>query len=420
MLETKFLVIGAGISGLSFASRINSDDYIICEADKEIGGYCKTIKQDGFTWDYSGHFFHFKRPDIEQYLVDNMDAQKIFKVQKESKIYWKEGWVDFPFQKNIHQLPKDDFIDCIHGLHFRPKSDPTNFKDMLYSKFGKGISEKFLIPYNEKLYATDLENLDLNAMGRFFPYADTDQIINNFKNPDNDSYNNTFTYPEGGAIEYVKALAKNVDKKKILLNEKVLSVDSINKTAQTTHRRIKYQHIVSSAPLIKLLELVGLEYHKPSFTYNKVLVFNLGFDKKGVDQLHWAYFPQKDLCFYRVGFYDNIMDQARLSMYVEIGLNNNVELSNADIKNYKDEVISDLKKSGLIIDHELVSWHQVVMDPAYVHITEESIKETLRVKKVLVNQNIHSIGRYGSWTYCSIEDNIIEAWDLADNYNALA
>lgn len=39
---------------------------------------------------------------------------------------------------------------------------------MLYEKFGKNISEKFLVPYNEKLYACDLNMLDSDAMGRFF------------------------------------------------------------------------------------------------------------------------------------------------------------------------------------------------------------------------------------------------------------
>ena len=39
-------------------------------------------------------------------------------------------------------------------------------------KFGKSITEMFLKPYNEKLYACDLTKLDKDAMGRFFPYAD--------------------------------------------------------------------------------------------------------------------------------------------------------------------------------------------------------------------------------------------------------
>jgi NADH:ubiquinone oxidoreductase subunit 2 (subunit N) len=33
-----------------------------------LGGYCKTVKRDGFVWDYSGHFFHFKHPEIERWL----------------------------------------------------------------------------------------------------------------------------------------------------------------------------------------------------------------------------------------------------------------------------------------------------------------------------------------------------------------
>ena len=45
----------------------------------------------------------------------------------------------------------------------------SNFKEMLYARFGRGIAEKFLIPYNEKLYACDLGALDSDAMGRFFP-----------------------------------------------------------------------------------------------------------------------------------------------------------------------------------------------------------------------------------------------------------
>jgi len=44
-------------------------------------------------------------------------------------------------------------------------------------------------------------------MGRFFPSPDVDDVIRNFVTPSDDSYNATFTYPERGAFEYVKALA---------------------------------------------------------------------------------------------------------------------------------------------------------------------------------------------------------------------
>jgi len=33
----------------------------------------------------------------------------------------------------------------------------------------------------------------------------------------------------------------------------------------------------------------------------------------------------------------------------------------------------------------------------------------------LAQNNIYPIGRYGSWTYCSIEDNILEAKKLVEH-----
>ena len=38
-------------------------------------------------------------------------------------------------------------------------------------------------------------------------------------------------------------------------------------------------------------------------------------------------------------------------------------------------------------------------------------------KEILEKNDIYSIGRYGSWTYCSIEDNILEARELAEKLN---
>ena len=54
------------------------------------------------------------------------------------------------------------------------------------------LQKNFLKPYNEKLYAIDLTKLDKDAMGRFFPYANKEQIINNMKNSKDVSYNNSF------------------------------------------------------------------------------------------------------------------------------------------------------------------------------------------------------------------------------------
>ena len=415
-----YVVVGAGVTGLAFADWLNSEEVLILEANDEIGGYCRTVERDGFTWDYSGHFFHFKRPGIEAYLLERMADQRILRVEKDSRILWEDGFIDFPFQKNIHQLPKDDFIDCLVGLYFREDRDIDSFADMLYAKLGEGIADRFLIPYNEKLYATDLSRLDRDAMGRFFPHVEIADVIANFRKSDNASYNATFTYPEGGAIQYVHALAKGVPAERIALGEAALSINLRDKRIATSSREISFDTLVSTAPLPRLLSACGRPVDADTYTWNKVLVFNLGFDSKGYSGVHWIYVPQRDFCFYRVGFYDNIFGADRMSLYVEIGFPAHADLGQKEIDACRAQVLVDLRRAGILTDQRLVASHEVVLDPAYVHITKASMAAVEHEKRLLATRGVYSLGRYGSWTYCSIEDNIVEARELADVFNELA
>src|ERR1700722_9520588 len=117
MESVRHLIIGAGVSGLATAAFLRDKDTLVLEADAEIGGYCKTVHRDGFVWDYSGHFFHFRHADIEAWLRERMKGQEIRTIAKSSKIAYRGRKIDFPFQKNIHQLPQDEFIECLSDLY---------------------------------------------------------------------------------------------------------------------------------------------------------------------------------------------------------------------------------------------------------------------------------------------------------------
>ncbi len=411
------LIIGAGITGLSYAAFCNHKDYILIEREKEIGGYCKTTVKNGFVWDYSGHFFHFKDKSIKDFVMKNMNMENIVEVTKTTHIKYKNRFIDYPFQKNIHQLSKKELIDCLYDLFAKEERNYNNFKEMLYTKFGKSIAEKFLIPYNSKLYACDLNSLDKDAMGRFFPYAEKEEIILNFKRKENGSYNKTFMYPKTGAISYINSVCKNLDMSKIRTNTGIISIDKTNKTARLSDNTIiKYDRIISTIPFPDLLEKAGIDYNKDIYNWNKVLVFNLGFNIGCLDiKSHWIYLPDKKYCFYRVGLYNNILSQDRASLYVEIGFDKNEEIIPED---WLGKVLDDLKLAGILSDkHILTDYESIIMDPAYVHISSCS-NEDVRIKKELLAKNdIYSIGRYGSWCYCSIEDNIKEAKQLAQECN---
>ena len=408
------LIIGGGITGLSFLFFDKTKERLLIEKDATLGGYCRTIKRNGFVWDYSGHFFHFQDKDIKKLLLSKLNHQELLKINKRTRIKYEDLYIDYPFQKNIHQLEKKDFIDCLYDLFNAEKADYRTFKEMLFCKFGKSISEKFLIPYNEKLYACDLNTLDRDAMGRFFPYADKDDIIKNFKEQNNSSYNNSFIYPKGGAFEYVNALLKMIDTEQISLNTKVVAIDIHKHEVTLSNGEILiYDNLISTLPFPVLLDLLNINYDHEIYRWNQVLVFNLGFNCKGWNtQDHWLYFPEKKYCFYRVGFYDNILKQQNMSLYVELGFEQTYTINE---KEWLGKVLSDLKKAGVVSEKQiLIDYEAIIMNPAYVHIKQSVINDIQEKKELLSKHHIYSIGRYGSWTYCSIEDNIKEAHALAE------
>ncbi len=410
------IIIGAGMSGLSYAAFCGHDDYLIIEQSDRIGGYCKTTERNGFVWDYSGHFFHFKDKDIEQFVAQGIPAEDLLTIHKNTQIRYKDRLVDYPFQMNIHQLPQQEFIECLYDLFVNPIKDYTNFQEMLYAKFGKSIADKFLIPYNSKLYACDLNTLDKDAMGRFFPYAEKEQIVRNFKAANNDTYNATFVYPKHGAIQYVNSLASHVNKKAIRLNTSIVAIEpKDHMVVLNSGEKIHYDRLISTVPFPKLMELTG-EAIPPSLSWNQVLVFNIGFDKQGLDTTnHWIYFPENKYCFYRVGFYSNILGTDKCSLYVELGFDKHAKVRPED---WYERILHDLQEAKIISDDmKVVDYETIIMNPAYVHVSAEATELVAAKKEQLAQDEIYSIGRYGSWTYCSIEDNIKEAKALAANLN---
>lgn len=415
-INVKYLIIGAGISGLTFANYVKDDDYLIVEKDNRVGGYCRTTINGEYVWDYAGHFYHFKTEEMKNMFERLMKDEEIVNQEKNTKIYYKGRYIDYPFQTNIHQLEKDEFIDCLYDLFNRAdKEEYDNFLDMLYGKFGKSIVEKFLKPYNEKLYACDLNKLDKDAMGRFFPYANINQIINNMKESNNTSYNNTFLYPRNGAEKFIQKLYDNLDKNKVKLSTNVKKIDIDKKLVYTEEGNvIKYKYLINTAPMNKLLSILNREEDRKllsQLSYNKVLVFNLGFENGCERREHWIYLPEKQYNFYRIGFYNNILGTEKTSMYIEIGFEKNDKIN---VEEQLKLTLENLKKINIISeDNKLVAYETIIMDPSYVHVEEKTGKDIAVHMDKLNKYKIYSIGRYGAWTYCSMEDSMISAKELA-------
>lgn len=415
MYNTKYLIIGAGISGLFFSISTDSEDYIIVEKEDTPGGYCRTHRNGEFVWDYAGHFFHFNNRQIREVFESEIREDDIVRCKKNTKICYRGRMIDYPFQKNIHQLEKDEFIDCLYDMYFRDTEDGGNsFAEMLYAKFGKSITDKFLKPYNEKLYACSIYDLDHKAMGRFFPFADFDDVMRNMKKTDNGSYNEYFEYPRKGAQFFTDILSDKIDPVRLHLKEEALKIDTKNRILWTDRDEYHYQYLINTTPLSHFMNMMGMK-QTDVFTNNMVIVFNIGFDAPlEMQNVHWIYFPEKEFVFYRVGFYNHILGQEKGSIYVEIGCPGEKTFSESEMAGLFEQTICGLKQAGIMKNQNVAAWEYIPMNPAYVHLSTDGMKRTEQVLAECENMNIYSLGRYGRWTYCSMEDCMIFAGKLAE------
>ena len=416
--HVKTLIVGGGISGLCAALALGPDSMIL-EKEPEPGGYCRSIRKNGFLWDFAGHFFHFRTDMGRQFFLSQFKPGELADVQKRCQILYRGRRIDYPFQTHIHQLEKAELIDCLYDLfHRRPKNHYDSFLELLEGSYGNAVTEKFLRPYNEKLYACDLSTLDPAAMGRFFPAADLQDIIDNMKGSCDRSYNSRFFYPKGGAGALIEALCRRLYPDTLLTGRELVAVDAEHKLAcDNQGDYYRYEILINSSPLHRFLRMLD----KPALTEmakrlrcNQVLVLNLGFERKAPDrELHWLYVPGAEADAYRVGFYDNVLNTDRASLYVEISFPEGAQI---DKEKELDLTLRALRRQGLIQeDNALLSHCALLMDPAYVQLRHDTGKTVGEIREALAGMDIFSIGRYGGWRYCSMEDCMLEAFSLAEN-----
>ncbi len=413
--HTRNLIVGGGISGLCAALALDGDA-VLLEQEDEPGGYCRSIRRDGFVWDWAGHFFHFRDERLRRFFLSLFQPEELVEREKCCRILYRGQQIDYPFQAHLRQLGKDELIDCLWDLFHRPaRPAEGGLLEQLRADYGVSLTEKFFRPYNEKLYACALNELDPAAMGRFFPRLTPEEIIDSLKKPHDGSYNSRFLYPKNGAAALIKRLCERLPAGCLRCGRALTALDAANRIAYDSRgTSYRYEHLISTAPLKRFLPLLGTaeaESLAAALSANRVLALNLGFERKGAgSDCHWLYVPGPEAPFYRVGFYDNILGGERASLYLELGFASGARV---DARRALRASLAALCRLGLIQpDNRLLAHAALMMDPAYVHIRGETEERVRRLREALAAQGIYSIGRYGGWRYCSMEDCMSEAFAL--------
>jgi len=427
-MEKDILIIGAGLTGLSCAYKLDKKkaNYLVVERENWAGGLAHSFQKDGFTFDYSGHLLHLRWPDTQKFILGLLD-KNIKLINRKSQIYIFKKFVNYPFQINLYNLPYDIKSKCVSDFlktkktNYQP-SNNENFENWALKTFGKSIAKYFMLPYNKKLWQYPLNKLTIDWMGNFVPVPKIEEVIKGayLREVKKIGYNYNFYYPQKKGIGF---LAQELEKKvkNISFNSELLSINLKTKTANIKNLgKIKYKKILSTIPLKFLIEKIEnipetIKYKNFLLNYTQIYILNLGIKKQNFNQ-HWIYFPEKEFSFYRIGFYNNFsknMAPKRCSsLYIEISTKAG-EFINLE-KEYQNIIKKLIENKFIKSEEDIITSMWLKVPCAYViyDINRKNILPDL-LNYLKIN-NIYCAGRYGLWKYSFMEENIKEGLASAD------
>jgi protoporphyrinogen oxidase len=408
------VIIGAGISGLT-AARYLEQDFTLLEKENYIGGLATQYQANGYWFDFSGHYFHFKdKPEIHT-IVENIRPFKKF--SRESKTFVLNRFVPFPLQFHLSYLPVALRNRVLKEILDSPFTSAENLFDFLKVNFGKTLFGLFFLPFLTKYYNIDLRDIISNMDKGSIPPPDKERIAAGTRGKRffHTGYNPVFYYPQPSIKHFTNDYAKVIEPGRIHLNEKVVAVDILKKTVKTAVKDYHYDKLVTSIPLKNLLKIItpGDSFPSPGeFHHISTLLVNAILNRRR-KRFHWVYVADKDIPFYRVGFYPV---HPHLACYLEKTVTPGFVI---DREKVGEELAFTLKTLKLIESgEEIVFFDARIIPVSYILFTKNWWQKVPPTLEQLKEYGIYSIGRFGSWNYTSMSDDIKSALCCAKLLNS--
>lgn len=419
----KIAILGGGLTGLALGYLLNQKgmDFEILEKERECGGLMRTLQEDGFTFDYGGsHIIFSKDKNILNFMLNLLGDNKI-KNKRNAKILYKGRYVKYPFENGLADLPKEDNFECLYyfiqNLIKKEKEEvnhPKNLKEWCYYTFGRGIAEKYLIPYNEKIWKFPIEKISLEWVERI-PNPPVDDIIKSSLGIETEGYTHQlyFYYPKtGGIYSLIRSLEENVEDK-IIKNFKVKKIRKEGKKWIISDGvcEKKYDKVISTIPIFDLVNAINPEKEikeaASNLKYNSLITVMVGLDVARINNLSWIYIPDKDILAHRISFPSNfspyVTPKGKSSALAEITCNIGDEVWNMDDKDISEIVIEQLHKLG-IIDKEAVCYQRVMRSKyAYVVCDLDHRRNIGRIKSYFKAIGVDLVGRFSEFEYLNMD-----------------
>ena len=462
--RARVIVVGAGPTGLSAAYHLGEDSLLL-ERHSSVGGWCRSVEVNGFTFDYAGHIMFSNEPYVHQLyhmlLGDNVHWQ-----DREAWIYSKDVYTRYPFQGALYGLPSNVIKECIVGavearygvvpkangkpegklngkanghangktngvcqpgdvkdccadgilessapLVHRADAEPRNFEDFIYKVWGAGIAKHFAIPYNRKLWAVPLTEMETSWLGGRVPLPDLEEMIEGALSPKPRPMgpNARFGYPLRGGFQALMDGWLPHLKGELRLRSRVVQVSPRKHTVTLSDgAELPYSHLVSTMPLPLLIRQIGEEApadiraSAAALRHVSVRCVHIGVGRENLTEKHWIYYPE-DTVFHRIFVQGNASPHCNpaggFGLTCEITYSPHKPLP-CEGDDLIRRCVEDCIRVGFFrADDPIWATAQVDMPHAYVVYDHGRAKAVAHIREWLADRDIVLAGRYSEWEY---------------------
>ena len=419
------VILGGGLTGISTAMHLRRR-WTLFEKEERLGGHARTDAVRGFHFDKTGHWLHLRDAYTKQLVAELLPSQLV-QVDRRARIFSHGVLTRFPFQANLYGLPPSVISQCLLDFmqaHQNPASSepPANFEEFCLKKFGRGISEHFMIPYNHKLWGVHPREITAAWCSRFVPIPKLEDVVKGAVGdvPPELGYNIHFLYPREGGIETLtRALVARLHGGEVVTRADPEAIDPRARTVTVGGETTPWSALVATIPMPELCrrlidpprEIIDASAR---LRCTPVRYLNVATRTAPRADFHWIYVPEEKYPFYRVGIYSNAVPSMAPPGHGALY----VELSDRGPMPRVDDVMPDVARAlaaaGAINSADDVLFAELrELKYAYVVFDDHYYAAVETITKYLEANAIYPRGRYGAWTYNAMEDCILAGRDVA-------
>ena len=403
MKKVKYIILGAGVSGLAFASTLKKkgeDDFIIIDKENSVGGLCRSKEVDGAPLDIGGgHFLDANNQKALNFLFSFHQESEWNKFTRVSKIESKYGVIDYPYESNIWQFPIDTQIDYLKSIAQAGASNnldmPEIFSEWIKWKLGSKVANDYMLPYNQKIFS-----MDLNQLGTYWLYKlpnvsfeDTLKSCLEKRTYGSMPAHASFYYPKVGGYGVVWEKIGNYLQDHLYLKTPLKTLDLNN---LIVNGDFQASYIINTIPWTEILNLIDKNNVIPSAIEKDIYSLKYSgididyYNKSEKTDAHWVYVPDINTSYHRRLVRGNFIDGAA---------------------GYWTETNS---KRRIDNDEHAIRFKNKYAYPINTVHKPKSIKNII---KWFQKKSIYGLGRWGTWEHMNSDIATVKAIEMATLFN---